>query len=72
MIPNPKPQTINHKPYIVARRKTAKKKRVAIAVEALASSADIRPFPKTERTARLILAAVKASFLVPSTPYPKT
>ena len=48
-----------HDPNELARRKTAKKKRVAIAVEALMSSADVRPVPKSDKTTRLILTAVK-------------
>ena len=46
-------------PNELARRKHAKKKRVAIAVEALMSSSDVMPVPKSDKTMRLILAAVK-------------
>lgn len=58
-VPAPPDARKTHDPNELARRKTAKKKRVAIAVEALLSSADIRPVPKSEQTTRLILAAVK-------------
>lgn len=46
-----------------ARRRIAKKKRVAIAVEALTSSAHIKPVPKPEKTARMLLKAVKDNLL---------
>lgn len=51
-----------------ARRARAKKKRLAIAVEALSSVADVRAVPKDDNTSRLIASAVRDNPLFESLP----
>ena len=51
-----------------ARRAHAKKKRLAIAVEALSSVADVRAVPKDDNTSRLIASAVSDNPLFESLP----
>jgi hypothetical protein len=51
-VPAPPAARKTYDPNELARRKTAKKKRVAIAVETLMSSADVRVVPKSDKTTR--------------------